>query len=767
MPRKTTNMQKLIGLMSFLVLILAQSCEEIYEQEKYQKPDWLEGKLFTQIETQENLTLFAEALSRIGLDTIINTAGSFTVFAPSDEAMNSYLSEKGFADVQSIPIKELERIVRYHIIQNAWSRAQLQRLDITGWIDPSDEKSKPYAYKRQTILRNPNEKYWTVKRSFEDVIVLDSTTASDYKFVFTQSRKYVPIFFDEFFSIFDLETEDYRFYFDRDYSPGSIHYAGAKVTGSEIFAENGFVYVVDRVVEPLLNSKELLERQLPGESYTTFLELIYQFPRFQLNLQETFDQEAAREGGNFDSLYNLSFPNLPFNINDELTGPSTQSSNFTYRYHNGVFVPTNEAFQKFLDEVVTAKSGFPHWQSFEDMPEGVKQIIVQTHFTDNPVYLSDIREGFEDRNGNLITIDEQNIIRKEYGSNCTFIGLNQTIAPRAFTSITGPVYLRPLFSTFLYAIEYSKLLSALTKKEKEYCFFPISDLTFSVDSSLVFEWIDEDLGRYRFKSFSRSELAFESQSSSDLAARILNQVGASIPTGSADKEFIPTLGGKMLIWNNLDNTVQGTLPNVFGYKGDSTITLTPEILEEPTDNGLTYEIGGWFRFSSANMFEVISQFPSFRALLEKAGLYDPGTFSFPFLVEGEQYTVFIPGSEALETYQADTLQGADLEAFIKRHFVRGNLIFTDNKLPSNTYTTLEQVGASEFGSSFYSLNIRPERDKIDILDEDGNLYYSIAEEPGKTNIPIHFDTNKSPESTSDNDMKITGVAHQIDTVLIK
>jgi hypothetical protein len=356
----------------------------------------------------------------------------------------------------------------------------------------------------------------------------------------------------------------------------------------------------------MLNAKELLERELPGETYRAFLNLIYQFPEFRSNLQETYDQPEARTGGLFDTLFNLRFPLLPFDIHEELTGPSVNVSNYTYFYHNGVYVPTDEAFQAFLNEVVLSTSGLPHWNSFDDMPESVKQIIVQSHFTTTPVYATDINQGFEDSNGNLIYIDESDIIRKEFGSNCTFMGLSKTVAPRALTSITAPVYLRPGYSLFIYAIQYTKVLNALTKRDKEYCFFPIPDFVMEIDSSLMITWIDQELELYRFRSYNRSELSMVGMPPGELGKRILNQVGTSLPTGSADKEFIETLGGKLIIWNNLNNTVQGSATNYFGYRGDSAIVVNPVLLEEPTDNGMTYSVNAWFNNTSSDMFATIS-----------------------------------------------------------------------------------------------------------------------------------------------------------------
>lgn len=769
-PEIRIKLSGTIILRLLLAGIFLNSCVDIYELDKYKHPDWLAGKLYTQVAGEENLKQFAECLRLTGYDTILDLSGSFTVFAPSDEAFTQYfiLHPEYGNSVSGIPDAKLQELVQFHIIQNAWSRAQLQRLDIGGWIDPTDPESEPRAYKRQTLMREDNTKFW-VKSSKGNYTIVDSSAANGYRIVFNRSRKYVPIFFPEFFSIYDVVPDDYQFYFNRPFEGRGIYYAGAKLSDEEIFAENGFVYVIDKVIEPLLNAKQFLEKEYPGESYKTFLDLIYLFPEFETNLEATYDQQEAREGKKFDTLYNLSFSGLPFAIHEELTGPNINVVDYTYLYQNGVFVPTDEAFQKFLNEVVTTNSGYPHWTSFSAVPLDIKKIILNTHLSTIPVYRTNITEGFENAYGNIITIDENKIIRKEFGSNCTFIGLNEAVVPKAFSSVTGPVYLRPGYSIFMYAMQYARVLSALTSPGEEFLFFPLPDNVMLEDSSLMFIWDDIDLNRYHFNCYDRSTESMVNRiTRKDMTKRILNQVGNSLPDGSANKEYIENLAGNYIIWDNINNNAQGGKPNVFGWNGDSIIDIDPVLLEEPTDNGKTYTVKGWFQHVRTDMYGALSGFPRFKSLLEKAGLYDPKLYQFIFLTEGESYTIFIPSDEALNNYQVDTLTKEDLANFLKYHFVKGEKIFTDGKKMWTDYETLRVDESSTQYSTYYStLNIRPGSDIIEILNAAGNPYITIEEKPGMTNILVATDSDPSPTSTSGLDYITTSVIHKINNVLIK
>lgn len=359
MPGFRKNIIFVFSLLS--VILTLTGCKDIYDQDKYQHPDWLAGKLYTQISAEEDLTIFKRCLELSGYDTIIDRTGSFTVFAPNDEAFAQYFSthpEYG-GNPENIPLDELIKLVRIHIIQDAWTLNQIQLLDVGGWIDKNDPNNdKPRGYKRQSLYRDPDTKYW-VDYSNGNYEIVDSTESNDYRIVYSRSRKYVPIFFPEFFSVFGLSGDDYDFYFDRPFDNSTIHYVNAKVLGDEIFAENGFIFEVDQVVEPLMNVEQILHSTSPGRSYQYVIDLLRLFPDFKSDLDETRNQPAAKAGLNFDTLYTLNYPDLPFNVHEELTGPNTNVEEYTLRYHNGFLAPTDEAFTSFINDILTANSGYP------------------------------------------------------------------------------------------------------------------------------------------------------------------------------------------------------------------------------------------------------------------------------------------------------------------------------------------------------------------------------------------------------------------------
>ncbi len=580
-------------LLLVILFSLFVGCEELPEREKFQRPDWLPGKLFTTVSVQENLTMFTECLRLTGLDTIIDVSGSWSVFAPTDEAMKMYLSENSYASISDIPLEELIKITKFHIIQFPWSLEQLKSLGVDGWKAVDDGNSNPYAYKRETILKNSPDKYWIKSGNKKEMIVIDSIISGKYKRVFVQSRKYVPIFYDVYLAKNVITSQDYKFYFDRAYESGNVYYAGAKILKSDILSENGIIHTIDRVVSPMLNAKELLEKEVGSETYKLFLELVYwYYPNFEPNLIATFNQPASRFGAIADTLWDLNYAALAFNLHKERFDIISQ----TLIRHNGLIAPTDETFRKFIDGTLTIKSGFPHWPDYKSLPNDVVNLIVAQNFMSSPLYPSKSQYQKIFKGANRFHQNEENIIRKDFGSNCTFIGIDSYNPDRVFTSVTGPVFCRPGFSIFRRAMAYSGVLDAIANHKGKLYFFPIPDNALMADSSLIVNWIDKDT--YSFMAYNKMKHQMEGLGSNTLKNWILNQVGTSTNNASTGKEIIRTLGGKNITWDHSNNTIQGTFPGTFGYKGDIKVISNPIPLDEPADNGKSLSVKNWFNFGN-------------------------------------------------------------------------------------------------------------------------------------------------------------------------
>ena len=758
-----------IILLALSAIFFCSCINDPQEDEKYKRPDWLAGKVYTQIKSQPELSTFARCIELTGYDTLINISGSYTVFAPNNEAFSIYFqNHPDYKSVEDIPLEELTRIVKFHIVQNPWSKIQLRSLDVFGWIDTLDiENNKPKGYKRETLLLEKDRFLGVKGESGLGIIIVDSLQAQWYRKVITDSRKYAPIFYREYFDIYNLNSGDFEFYFERPFgNPQDIYFVNGRIIGDEIFSENGFVYNIDRVVEPLQNAYQILNNRNGNESYTMLLDVIDLFPEFEYNDEETMDQPGAEQGFEVDSLFDLSYPELTFNIYNEKTkapsGTMGLPGNVSIRYHHGLLAPTNAAFTEFINTYLV---GSGKWGSLEDSPEHIKRIIANTHMCINPIYQTDIEQGFYNGELDIVRLNPDDIVEKQYGSNCTFIGLNKTVVPRAFSSVTGPVYLQRGYSKVMYAIESSGLLPALKRENKNYLFYVESDRNTSLDSSLLYNAVQKRFTLWQITGTSRTQYNL---TTNDLRTLLLNHIGTEYPRGIARKEFIKNLAGNFLIVNNETGEVKGTAPTTDGYGGTVQVTIIPRQISTAADNGITYDVDDWFSFSVTSLFIRLSQvgspFEAFHKLLQKAGLSLDREYRYSFISDNEYYTVFVPTSAALNAYKAatDAMSVADLRKFLMLHFVQGDLIFTDGNRPSGYYvTTRVDERSTPYSTIYTEMYINPGYDIISFPGKTGDNYTTVNES-SSSNILAGLELETGTFKVYINN----AVIHPIDTVLL-
>jgi uncharacterized surface protein with fasciclin (FAS1) repeats len=751
-----------------MIWFLLFGCQDDMYIDKYERPEWLAGKVYSQVKEQPELSLFATCLELTGYDTIINISGSYSVFGPSDEAFNTWLAENQYNSVEDVPVEYLEKLVSFHLIQNPWSKSQLRTVDIYGWIDTLDDSNnKPRGFKRETLLTN-QERFFPVKSEEEGrYIIVDEPESEFLRKAVSDSRKFAPFFYKEYFDIYELGFDDYEYYFDRSFEGGDeLYFTNAKIISNEIKAENGFVYIIDRVVDPLENAYQILENGNGENNYSNFLALLNLFPEFEYNDRKTKEQPGAILGLEVDSLFDLTYPELAFDISNEKTHPPSGTfglpENVTIRYHHGMLAPTNEAFDQLINDYINVPGG---WGSLERSPLNIKRIIANAHMSVNAVYLSDLSRGFYNGENDLVELNADDVVQKEFGSNCTFMGLGNPIVPNAFNSVTGPVYLQPGFSRCMYAIEQSGLLPALKRRNKNYILYAESDFNLKEDSSLLYNQIEEEFYLFSIQPFGR--VIKYGLNKNNLRTLLLNHVAVDLPKGIARKEFVPNLAGNYLCFNNETGEVSGTDVTTVGYKGLEIAQNFPQKISQGTINGDTYEIENWFSFKASDLYTTIqSSYPTFYDLMKRAGLVLAGEYRFTFISNNEFYTVFIPTNEALAAADVSSLSNKELKELILLHFIQGHIMFTDgNKDPGYYETMRTKPSSNEFISDFTKIYIEPAPDIIHFKAKDGSDYATILESE-RTNSLTGIIVESDETSPVYPNVFNNAVIHEIDQVLL-
>jgi uncharacterized surface protein with fasciclin (FAS1) repeats len=797
-----------------LLVLMFYSCQDIYDNPKYKRPEWLTGKLYVQVE-ENNLTTFKKCLDATQWGNILATTGFYTVFAPTDEAFSAFFQNhpkyKKFEDFLATPEDSayLDDIVRYHIIQDGWSRSQLTGMAMYGFYDKrfdinSSFYNKPIAYKRPTALleRNTtvfvNENVYNADNDkYYNQIVTVPSAASVERTLIPDANKYAPFFYKAYFDALDYTSRDYEFFFNRPFDDSKIYFAGAEVLKEQIPAENGFLYTIDKVVEPLPNLFQALKQ---NPDYSQYFKLLNEFADLTFEETKTKEQPGYNEGvAGIKNLYSLrhTVGFYGISLNNEKT--STQAGVAMFGGYS-ILPPTNQALQKVIDELITSKSGYPHWPTLDAAPSEVKELLVLSSLITSTVYKKDIEKGLVNFVSDSVILTESDIAHKVYCSNGVLVGTNVPIVPRALSSVAGPMYLRPGFSHYLMALRRSGMLDEIKNANKKFSFFAVDDNTFLNDSSLLI--FESDQGGRIFKSLIYYDKAFDPArmtgwSRNALFNLITNQVCEGEIEGMATFEFLRTLGGYYLRINNQSQTVFGSSSAVVGINGSSDTINNFVKLDQPTINGSTYRINAFINASSVvNLFAVLKSngfvptIPTdetnrnssyFIELCIKAGLANVNGFIASQISTAGPYTVFAPGDQVLKDYEAfenvklTSLSNDELRKFLLYHFVQGAHIFTDGKQPSGTYRTLRvDEKSSDLGKVYSTVNIETGYDIIRVLNKSGDVMATVLPENQSNPNATFTRTNKiayvtipDPDNANlGSSTFASSVIHEISSVLV-
>lgn len=77
-----------------------------------------------------NLSTLVSALNKTGLTTTFNSAGDYTVFAPTNDKFQAFLSANGFANLDAVPVALLTEVLKNHVLTGSFYSSELS----TGYV---------------------------------------------------------------------------------------------------------------------------------------------------------------------------------------------------------------------------------------------------------------------------------------------------------------------------------------------------------------------------------------------------------------------------------------------------------------------------------------------------------------------------------------------------------------------------------------------------------------------------------------------------------
>ena len=419
-------------LLLLLSVIVLTQCEQDNWGSYYDRPTWLGPPIYQTLVQNGDFTMFVKCIDRTGY--ALDRSGSYTVFAPNDEAFAAYLADKGLASVDDLDEQTATDIVSYALIINPYTIEGLNRFEDATYGSPTG------AFKRQTmyypILKKGNVRMLVdgVYEVFESYYVDQNTLYSNTDgsidatagWVSTElNNKYYPYFLTEYE---DFGAEDYGALFGDESRYTGRNAYDAQMVGDPISAENGWIYELDRVVEPVPS----LDAYLQLEDYSDFYSLFVERNKvgFVLNSSLTTKYTGNADYPDLESVYTKLYAgDLPFAPNVEIY---TRAEGVQDAQKNGftILAPNNAALGTFY-----ASFENTYGLSFTDMLEaGYSDVLA--------VFLGNhmIKSMTWPRNSG-----EQYNTEVRLASNGIFYGRNRVEQGAYFTTVYAEIFLNPKY----------------------------------------------------------------------------------------------------------------------------------------------------------------------------------------------------------------------------------------------------------------------------------------------------------------------------------
>jgi len=327
------------------ILILFAGCET--EMDKYFKvPDWLKGSAYEVLEQEGNFTLFLSAVDKSDFTELVKGKGIITVMAPTDEAFRTYLSEKGLNSVDDLTLTEINSLVGMHLVYYSFSTQDFMDY-------------KPDGVESENLAPGTYFKFRTKSRE-AITTAIDKANDNAVRKVVHKDR-FLPVFSESFFtnSGSDPATEYETLYPDSKWTgQGGFNVANASVLEYQIVTDNGYLYYLDQVIEPL----ETIYAELERSGYTKFAQLYDRFATYEYDPDAT--KAYADEG---DSLYVHGHYPLPSIASEwtstySMTVPDYAQMAALSSLAYNVIAPDDNSVEEFFQ-----KNWAPYYSSIDDV----------------------------------------------------------------------------------------------------------------------------------------------------------------------------------------------------------------------------------------------------------------------------------------------------------------------------------------------------------------------------------------------------------------
>ena len=621
-------------------------------QERYQDPPWLGGSSIETLQGRKNYTIFLKLMEMAGQKFTIEKTLS-TLFVPNDSAFNAYFLANGIPSVESLSTDEAKQLFSLHALPNPRSRFQLIYEYVWGELQgPTGEYASLFFRKPTASTSTPYKE--TVPAFYQDAILRDKvlTMYTDVKLIPLFTKEY----YGDFFGASDGSDYTYM-YPGSKWSKLGLNWGNAAVTEQEVRTSNGFLYMIDQVVPPQKNIEEYMRAN--KDKYGVYYDILQRFANYSQSRVINSEKQYYK---NYDLNSNLAEEQGAFT---STTGEVRMKDMFT------VFLPSNEVLQDYLNRTIMTT-----YTSLDSVPRVTLKYILQTQISRSLGLISKISQSYFNSYGDPVVITKDDITSAHMCSNGVIYEMKKVLEPNVFTCVPGKLFFDANYSTFLYALDQSGMIAALSNPNSPVTLFAPNNKQMEtygirydpISSSIIYKGKD---------------LKWNRMNTTSMVMFIQDHIYPGLIDDLTTERYIEMASKNFVRIGN--GGVQGSENQRFR----ETVQIAQKI---PNDkNGILYNVTVPVKsnYGMGKLITLDKELSQFKDLLVTAGFLVPKQLdpitrdtvpNLKFLAEADYWTALIPTNAAMDAAKAAGLIPTNKDSvkkFCLYHFIRKKVIFDD------------------------------------------------------------------------------------------
>ena len=651
------------------------------DPDEYSRPKELVGTIYPQLEALGEFEYYLKCLDKTEYAEPLKKGGAWTVFVPTDKAFEEFMAEEGYSSFEEIPIYRIKSLIQYTLLSGGHNTTALSYDN--GWTVGKGFR-RVTQYRDSAVVVNSNDYI-----GFEDAIpnteyIVDESSGRS---------KTIHCLLPEFTDNPDvpLEYTDYDFMFPnrtKDIVYGDMKVFEAHTERENVVAENGFIHVLDKVIEPRKNlyqnlySDEYKTDEYPEGKYSIFRSILNRFGTFNdRGADDVINEETGVLEKRYYTTFDIGIDNngFAFNLADENSSsqliPGGGANNF-WKYAPGLTVPTNDAFEAYLAEDNILGNLY---DSYDQMPIDVLAKFINVNSFDHfwslcPSLQGSVFSSTKDQlDYNMNDVEDVN-----FCSNGLFVGVNRVFERTSFSTIVGPMLLEPEYTIMYDAIFGLGIESSLQSQGIDFTvlgvknsqFINVEDPNNELRKVTISVNIVGDTREYSMlvtgdvdPSVNRLYVSTESLDNTYIKSTIQSIVNNQIIEGPivlGSKDYYQTRTGEF-VYVGEGNRISGG-GDIFNGK---------EVLvenERTFTNGKFYDMSSFIErpvhYVYGALKNATTDFTSFINVLEGAGVFietfkNPDDRLLNLVASTRNYTLLAPTNEAIQ--MAVDARNADLD----------------------------------------------------------------------------------------------------------